>query len=78
MSSSMPQEESIHEASPVKVITLAREEDLEGMALMKLEPTVYLLRLAQLRRLDTMTSYQYISTASSLAQFKYEPDPPQP
>ena len=70
MSSSMPQEESIHEAPPVKVITLAREEDLEGMALMKLEPTVYLLRLAQLRRLDTMTSYQYISTASSLAQFR--------
>ena len=33
MSSSMPQEESIHETPPVKVVTLAREEDLEGMVL---------------------------------------------
>jgi len=31
MSSSMPQEESIQEAPPLKVVTLAREEDLEGM-----------------------------------------------
>jgi len=31
MSSSMPQEESIHEASPLKVVTLAKEEDLEGI-----------------------------------------------
>jgi len=31
MSSSMPQEESIHESPPLKVVTLAREEDLEGM-----------------------------------------------
>lgn len=30
MSSSMPQEESVHEASPVKLVTLAKEEDLEG------------------------------------------------
>ena len=30
MSSSIPQEESINEAPPVKLMTLAREEDLEG------------------------------------------------
>ena len=70
MSSSLPQEESIHEAPPVKVITLAREEDLEGMALIKLELPVYLLRLAQLRRRDTMIFFQHIFTASSLAQFR--------
>ena len=36
MSSSMPHEESIDEARSVKVIMLAREEDLESMALIKL------------------------------------------
>ena len=63
VSSSAPQEESIQEIPPVKLVTLAREEHLEGIAHLLEQHTGSSLRQKQAPKQNTMRFILFISTA---------------